>query len=100
MKFSLEWLDDLRGRRRRRRRRRACARCSTRPGFPSSRPQLAGSDTILDVEITPNRPDAMGHRGLAREIAAMAGLARRDDVRDARRRRVLRRVDRAARRPS
>lgn len=29
---------------------------------------------VLDVEITPNRPDAMSHRGLAREIAAMSGI--------------------------
>jgi phenylalanyl-tRNA synthetase beta chain len=37
-----------------------------------------GEDTVLDAEITPNRPDAMGHRGLAREIAAMGGLPMRD----------------------
>jgi phenylalanyl-tRNA synthetase beta chain len=28
-------------------------------------------DTILDVEITPNRPDLLSHFGLAREIAAL-----------------------------
>ena len=27
-------------------------------------------DTILEVEITPNRPDVLSHRGLARELAA------------------------------
>ncbi|HEY0368189.1 MAG TPA: phenylalanine--tRNA ligase subunit beta, partial [Chthoniobacterales bacterium] len=31
------------------------------------------SDTILDVEITPNRGDLLSHRGLAREIAALTG---------------------------
>jgi phenylalanyl-tRNA synthetase beta chain len=32
---------------------------------------LFPSDTILDVEITPNRGDLLSHHGLAREIAAL-----------------------------
>ena len=32
-------------------------------------------DTILDVEITPNRGDLLSHFGLAREIAALTGAA-------------------------
>ena len=32
---------------------------------------LFPSDTILDVEITPNRGDLLSHYGLAREIAAL-----------------------------
>ncbi|MFA6318193.1 MAG: phenylalanine--tRNA ligase subunit beta [Elusimicrobiota bacterium] len=35
---------------------------------------LGGSDTILDVEITPNRPDLMSHLGLCREIATCFGV--------------------------
>jgi phenylalanyl-tRNA synthetase beta chain len=31
------------------------------------------ADTILDVEITPNRADLLSHLGLAREIAALTG---------------------------
>lgn len=31
-------------------------------------------DTILEVEITPNRPDVLSHRGLAREVAAALRL--------------------------
>ena len=31
------------------------------------------ADTILDVEITPNRPDLLSHFGLAREISALVG---------------------------
>ncbi|MGA1844350.1 MAG: phenylalanine--tRNA ligase subunit beta [bacterium] len=31
------------------------------------------SDTILDVEITPNRADCLSHLGIAREVAAMTG---------------------------
>jgi phenylalanyl-tRNA synthetase beta chain len=43
-------------------------------GFPLESLERLDRNAILDVEITPNRPDAMSHRGLAREIAAMAGL--------------------------
>ncbi len=31
---------------------------------------LPGGDTVLDIEITPNRPDALSHIGIARELAA------------------------------
>jgi phenylalanyl-tRNA synthetase beta chain len=34
---------------------------------------LFTADTILDVEITPNRGDLLSHFGLAREIAALSG---------------------------
>jgi phenylalanyl-tRNA synthetase beta chain len=36
---------------------------------------LFPEDTILDVEITPNRGDLLSHFGLAREIAALTGAA-------------------------
>ncbi|HEY2681770.1 MAG TPA: phenylalanine--tRNA ligase subunit beta [Candidatus Udaeobacter sp.] len=36
---------------------------------------LFPADTILDVEITPNRGDLLSHFGLAREIAALTGAA-------------------------
>ncbi|HTO86072.1 MAG TPA: phenylalanine--tRNA ligase subunit beta [Thermoanaerobaculia bacterium] len=74
MKFSLEWLNDhvdveagggaagVRA-------------LLEQAGLPAESASQSGSDTILEVEITPNRPDAMGHRGLAREVAAMAGIA-------------------------
>ena len=35
--------------------------------------ELFPSDTILDVEITPNRSDLLSYVGLAREIAALSG---------------------------
>jgi phenylalanyl-tRNA synthetase beta chain len=35
--------------------------------------ELFPVDTILDVEITPNRGDLLSHFGLAREIAALSG---------------------------
>ncbi|HXM32490.1 MAG TPA: phenylalanine--tRNA ligase subunit beta [Chthoniobacterales bacterium] len=37
---------------------------------------LFPDDTILDVEITPNRGDLLSHFGLAREIAALVGSSR------------------------
>jgi phenylalanyl-tRNA synthetase beta chain len=40
---------------------------------------LFPADTILDVEITPNRGDLLSHFGLAREIAALRGSSLRDD---------------------
>lgn len=35
--------------------------------------EVLGSDTVIDWEITPNRPDWLSHIGIAREIAAVAG---------------------------
>lgn len=32
-----------------------------------------GTDTVLEIEITPNRPDLLSHVGVAREIAALTG---------------------------
>ena len=40
---------------------------------------LFPEDTILDVEITPNRGDLLSHFGLAREIAALVGSSRYHD---------------------
>lgn len=31
---------------------------------------MPGGDTVFDLEITPNRPDALSHLGIARELAA------------------------------
>jgi phenylalanyl-tRNA synthetase beta chain len=35
---------------------------------------LSLGDTVLDVEVTPNRPDVLSHWGVAREVAAVLGL--------------------------
>ncbi len=32
--------------------------------------RTASGDTIVDADVTPNRPDAMNHRGFARDLAA------------------------------
>ena len=34
------------------------------------------ADTIIEVEVTPNRPDLLSHTGMARELAALAGIER------------------------
>jgi phenylalanyl-tRNA synthetase beta chain len=46
------------------------------PDAPVGRPlsELYPSDTILDLEITPDRPDLLGYRGIARELAAIFHL--------------------------
>src|SRR5216110_3745663 len=44
---------------------------NTKIGAPIG--DLFPADTILDVEITPNRGDLLSHFGLAREIAALTG---------------------------
>src|SRR5215831_9917331 len=50
-------------------------------GAPIS--DLFPSDTILDVEITPNRGDLLSHFGLAREVAALTGKKLKSTPRDA-----------------
>ena len=35
--------------------------------------QILPSDAVFEVEVTPNRPDCLGHLGLARELAAALG---------------------------
>lgn len=42
------------------------------PGTPAD--ELYGfTDTVLDIEVTPNRPDWLSHIGVAREVAAIYG---------------------------
>ncbi len=43
------------------------------PATPIGQPineAIPGGDTVFDLEITPNRPDALCHLGIARELAA------------------------------
>ncbi|MBI3292611.1 MAG: phenylalanine--tRNA ligase subunit beta [Elusimicrobia bacterium] len=39
-------------------------------GLEVSQIESRGNDTILDLEVTPNRPDCMSHVGIARELAS------------------------------
>jgi phenylalanyl-tRNA synthetase beta chain len=42
-------------------------------GFPIEGIETVGKDTVLDVELTSNRGDCLGHIGIARELAAALG---------------------------
>lgn len=42
------------------------------PGTPAD-DLLGYRDTVLDIEVTPNRPDWLSHLGVAREVAAIYG---------------------------
>jgi phenylalanyl-tRNA synthetase beta chain len=44
------------------------------PGTVLSKAIPTTSDTILEIGLTPNRPDGLGHVGLARELAALFGV--------------------------
>jgi phenylalanyl-tRNA synthetase beta chain len=44
------------------------------PGTPFVRAVPAATDTIFEINVTPNRPDALGHVGIARDLAALYGL--------------------------
>ena len=44
------------------------------PGTPLPQAIPAAVDTILEVGVTPNRPDALGHIGIARDLATVFGL--------------------------
>jgi phenylalanyl-tRNA synthetase beta chain len=46
---------------------------ATVPGTPLAQ-ALGLEDTALEVNVTPNRPDALSHLGIAREVAAACGV--------------------------
>ncbi|MBI4678021.1 MAG: phenylalanine--tRNA ligase subunit beta [Elusimicrobia bacterium] len=41
---------------------------------------LGGGDVVLDIEVTPNRPDLLSHLGIARELSICFGLPLRKEV--------------------
>jgi len=46
----------------------------TRAGLEVEGSEQTGKDTILEISVTPNRPDWLSHLGVARELAAIYGL--------------------------
>jgi len=44
-------------------------------GFAVDEISTDGTETVLDIDVTTNRPDALSHFGMAREVAARYGLA-------------------------
>src|SRR6185295_16358270 len=77
VKFSLAWLRELapvpaevEA--------REIARRLTAAGFHVEGIDEVEGDTVLDVDVTTNRVDGMCHLGLARELAAVFGVALRE----------------------
>jgi phenylalanyl-tRNA synthetase beta chain len=50
------------------------ADAAAEPGTLLATAVPATRDTIFEIGLTPNRPDGLGHVGLAREVAALYGL--------------------------
>jgi phenylalanyl-tRNA synthetase beta chain len=48
---------------------------SAEPGRTLAELVPTGVDTIFELDVTPNRPDALGHVGVARDLAALLALA-------------------------
>jgi phenylalanyl-tRNA synthetase beta chain len=70
MKISLNWLSeyvetDLKPDR--------IAQTLSDLGFPCEGIEYLDDDTVIDVEVTSNRGDCLGHIGIARELAAATG---------------------------
>lgn len=51
------------------------------PELPLGKPirDIFGNDTLIEVEITPNRPDLLSHWGMAVELAAITGRQLKQD---------------------
>ena len=49
-------------------------------GVKKIEPVPEHKDTLFEIEITPNRPDWLSHLGVAREIAAAAGMTLEADL--------------------
>ena len=73
MKFSLHWIEEFLDAPPPAERSRALLDQAGLPVESVEPGEPGGTGPVFDVEITPNRPDAMSHRGLAREIAALSG---------------------------
>jgi phenylalanyl-tRNA synthetase beta chain len=66
MKFSYQWIKELSG---------VTLDATEAAELLSSKAfeVKEASDDVLDIDILPNRPDALSHLGVARELAALAG---------------------------
>ncbi len=71
MKISYQWLGDFLGLDID---ASGLASLLTKVGLAVEEIEELGNDSVLDVEVTTNRPDCLNHFGIAREIAAQLGL--------------------------
>jgi len=72
MKISLVWISefvDIGGRD-----ATEVAESLTRAGLEVEGSEQVGEDTVLEISVTPNRPDWLSHVGVARELAAIYDL--------------------------
>ena len=47
---------------------------NTQPGVPLSQLISSYQDSVIEIAITPNRPDATSHIGVARDLSAKWGV--------------------------
>ncbi len=77
MKFSLDWLSDFWGLEPGSMNEDFISRLAATAneiGLEIGQVERIGEDRVLDADVTPNRPDAMNHRGFARDLAAALAL--------------------------
>ena len=72
MKLSLHWLKDYIDPKLS---TQALVERLTMAGLEVEGLEAVGGDTVLEIEVTPNRPDCLSILGLAREISAITGKA-------------------------
>ncbi|MGH9534835.1 MAG: phenylalanine--tRNA ligase subunit beta [Terriglobales bacterium] len=77
MRVSLNWLREFLASEAERLSAATAAEMLTMAGLTVEAVTAAEEDTLLDLDLTTNRPDALGHYGVARELAAAAGLGLR-----------------------
>lgn len=70
MKVSIKWLSDFVELPRAARDPREMKRVLTGVGLGVESISSSGEDSMLDVEVTTNRPDCLSHYGIARELSA------------------------------
>ncbi len=71
MRFSLSWIRQLLPLEAD---ASAVAEALTSRGLPVDAAEARGPDTVLEVDVPANRPDCLGHLGIARELAAAFDL--------------------------
>lgn len=77
MRVSLNWLREFLAPEVGRLSREQAAEALTMAGLTVEGSAAAEGDALLDLELTTNRPDALGHYGVARDLGAALGIGLR-----------------------